>query len=468
MRKKLLLLTPLLFWHIQVNAADLVEVYNQALTSDPIFQQAIAKSLVTAENVPISYAAVLPSLVVTMNPAITHLNNSGTNYLISTFPGVIAPRNLTERNYSLNLILTQQVFNMGMFQNIEIQLANAKAAEATLNSELQSLMVRVANAYFAILQDEDNLEYAIASKRNYAQQLDQTQQQYKVGIKTLTDVATAQASYASASSDYIAAQTALANDRENLRVLTGIYYTDLASLRRDFPLVSPDPDNVEEWVKTAILQNWRIKAAQSTLNGARHNIYEQLAGNLPTMNLQISAFRQYNQNITNYHSFTDREGPGSTTGKQIMLNLNFPVFAGGQYIAQYKQASYNYDLQQQVLEQTIRDTANTTRQTYLNLKAGISLVHADEEAVKSAISSYEGFEASYKVGTETLVDVLNQQAKVYQAQTTYAKDRYGFVKNIFVLKQAAGTLSYDDIRDINGWLVEKPVPKGGTDLVGQG
>jgi outer membrane protein len=61
-------------------------------------------------------------------------------------------------------------------------------------------------------------------------------------------------------------------------------------------------------------------------------------------------------------------------------------------------------------------------------------------------------EASYRVGTETLVDVLNQQQKVFQAQTQYATDRYAFVNNILALKQAAGTLSFDDLCAINAWL----------------
>ncbi|MBV9576869.1 MAG: TolC family protein, partial [Gammaproteobacteria bacterium] len=70
-------------------------------------------------------------------------------------------------------------------------------------------------------------------------------------------------------------------------------------------------------------------------------------------------------------------------------------------------------------------------------------------------SSLEGIKASYGVGTETLVDVLNQQQKLFQAQTQYASDRYAFVNNILALKQAAGTLSFDDLRAINAWLVDE-------------
>src|SRR5262249_2097002 len=69
-------------------------------------------------------------------------------------------------------------------------------------------------------------------------------------------------------------------------------------------------------------------------------------------------------------------------------------------------------------------------------------------------SSLEGMEASYKVGTETMVNVLNQQQKLFESQTEYATDRYAFVTNILLLKQAAGTLSFDDLRALNQWLAE--------------
>ena len=68
-------------------------------------------------------------------------------------------------------------------------------------------------------------------------------------------------------------------------------------------------------------------------------------------------------------------------------------------------------------------------------------------------------EESYKVGTQTLVDVLNQQQNLYKAQTQYATDRYAFVNNILALKQAAGTLSFDDLCAINAWLTDKPRKK---------
>lgn len=462
MKKRFLLLfVALLTWHVNASAADLLEVFQQALSSDPKYQQAIAQRLATNEGVPINVAALLPNITASAIPSVTRTGVSGTNYSSttgSTTGSFLTPRNNTQRAYSLTLTVTQTVFNFAQFAAVAGAMSTSKAADSTLNAALQDLMTRVSNAYFAVLKDEDNVSYTEASKFAYAEQLDQAKQQYNVGLKTITDVYTAQASYDSAVANYINAQTILANDRENLRVITGKYYPHLSALSEDFPLISPQPSDIEAWVKTAQLQNWSIRSSQYNVDSARQNIRQQYAGHMPTVNVQGTLDREYTNNINGYNAFNVRSGPGTATNKEVALNINLPLFSGGGVVAQTNQATYNYQLAEQQLEQTLRDTINATRQSYLSIVAGISQVNADKQAIKSNISSLEGMQASYRVGTETLVDVLNQQQKLLQSQTQYATDRYAFVNNILILKESAGTLSFDDLRAINAWLTEKKQP----------
>lgn len=438
----------------QAYAADLIEVYKQALVCDPIFQQAIYQRLATKEGLPISISALLPQVNLNLNPFVTRTGYSG-SFIKSIDGGFISPRNNTMRAYYMTLTVTQTIFNFAQFASVAGAYATSKGADATLNAALQDLMVRTSTAYFAILRDEENLSYTKASKLAYKEQLDQVKQEYNVGIKTITDVYTAQASYDSAVASVIAAETTLANDRENLRVITGRTYTHLKALSEHFPLISPRPRNINQWVHIALIQNWNIKASRYAVVTACHNVKQQLAGHLPTVSVEGTLSRYYENNINGYPSFNDSEGPGTQTNRQLALNVNVPIFSGGSVTALTNQAVYNYKLTQQQLEQTIRDTLNTTRQSYLGVVSGISQIKADKQTIKSTISSLEGMEVSYQVGTETLVNVLNQQQKVYEAQTQYATDRYNYVNNLIALKEAAGTLSFCDLRSINAWLSYK-------------
>lgn len=433
-------------------AADLVEVYRQALISDPIYQQAVSQRLATKEGVYISLSSLLPNISLSYDPSVTRSGFSGVDVGTGS-----SPRNNTLRQYSLTLTLSQTVFNFAQYANLAGALATSRGADAILNSALQNLMIRVSGAYFAVLQDEDNLKFSEASMLAYKEQLGQVKQQYQVGIKTITNVYTAQASYDSAVADYIAAQTQLTNDKENLRVITGKYYNHLAPLSNHFPLISPNPANAEKWVQTSLEQNWAIKSAQYNMDAARQNVRQQFGGHLPTVTLQGTMDRQYAQNINAYtQALNQRNGPSTQTDRAIGLDFTLPIFSGGGVTAQTNQAVYSYEAAQQQLEQTQRSTVNTTRQSYFGVISGISQVKADREAVKSTISSLEGMEESYNVGAETLVDVLNQQQKVLEAQVQYAADRYKFVNNFLLLKQAAGTLGFDDLLAINVWLHDKP------------
>lgn len=444
------------FSHL-VQAADLLEVYNEALQSDPIFQQAIANQLSTKEGLPISISALLPSIIFQATPSLTRTGVSGTN--LASFAGLsIAPRNTTTRAYYMSLTINQTLFDFNKFSQVRGAQALAKGADANLNAALEDLMIRTARAYFNVLKDEDQLAYSAASKRAFEHQLGQVREQYNVGLKTVTDVYTAQASYDSALADYIATQTNLNNDRENLRSITGKYYPKLSRLRDDFPLVSPEPKNIDEWVKTAEQHNWSIQAQRYNVENKKQIIRQKYAGHLPVVTIQGLMDRNYTLNLNSYNALMDRAGPGTQTDRAVSVNINFPIFSGGGVIASTNQATYDYEAAQQKLEQTIRDTLNSTRQNYLSIITGISQINADKQAVKSTISSLHGIRASFRVGTETLVDVLNQQQKVFEKQTKYSTDRYNFVNSILALKQAAGTLSFDDLKAVNTWLSDKKQP----------
>jgi outer membrane protein len=457
MKKSLLLVTLLGITPI-IHAADLMQIYQQALFSDPVYQQAVSQRLSDQEGAPIARSALFPQAAINGGPSLNkfHQNPSEGSPAIRT----------TSRGYSFTLSLSQTVFNYAQFKALAGANAVSKEADATLNAAKQSLMLRVAQAYFTVLKDEDNLVYNAANKKAFNKQYDQINQQYKVGLKTITDVYTAKASYDTASAAYIAAQTTLADDKENLRAITGNVYPALGTLSKHFPLISPQPANMDEWVQTAEQQNWSIKAAQFANAAARENVKQQFGGHIPTVSLQGAYNVAYNNNLagaatsgsaSSTEVLTSFLPPtkAHTSDASVTLNFGVPIFQGGQVVAQTEQARYSYQVANQKLEQTVRATVNTTRQSYLGVIAGIQQINADQQAIKSTISSMEGLEAGYRVGTQTLVDVLNQQQKVFQAETQYATDRYAYINNLLSLKQAAGTLSAEDLQAINAWLINR-------------
>jgi outer membrane protein len=105
MRIKLLLLSVLLCWQNISFATDLIEVYQQALISDPTYQQAIAQRFSTREGVPISLSALLPNIQLAAVPSLTRTGFAGTYYqsTVGDSANFLSPRNNTQRAYTLTL-----------------------------------------------------------------------------------------------------------------------------------------------------------------------------------------------------------------------------------------------------------------------------------------------------------------------------------------------------------------------------
>ncbi len=438
-------------------ADNLLDIFNQALKSDPVFQQANQTRLEANIGIPIAFSVLMPqfntngfiqsNLASNQGGALqsgansTGVNGTSTN-VGATNSGM---RGFGTEGY--NLTLTQNVFNYTDWETWKAARASSKAANATYTAALQSLMSRATQAYLSVLQAQDDLRYIQAEKKAIYQQLDQVMQEYKVGLVAITSVYQAQAAYDSIISQEISAQNAVINQRENLRVITGIYYNDLDGLRNKIPLLAPSPADPSAWVKIAGELNWSILASRFNAQAAQENIFAQEGGHLPTV--QAYATKSYvhaNQSIVASRLNSTNDAAG--------IQLNLPVFQGGLVNAETKQASYQYQASLDQIEQTYRDVYNQTEQSYNNVVSGISTVRADSQAIVSNASSLRSTIEAFRVGTETMLDVLTAQKNLFDAERQFSFDEYSYLNATVSLKQAAGTLNYNDLVKINDMLVE--------------
>jgi len=78
-----------------------------------------------------------------------------------------------------------------------------------------------------------------------------------------------------------------------------------------------------------------------------------------------------------------------------------------------------------------------------------SVQHLNILLIQGALDATE---TGYKVGTRNIVEVLDAQRNLYQAQRDYANARYDYIINLLNLKFFAGTLNEQDIQMLNTWL----------------
>ncbi|MFO1422210.1 MAG: TolC family outer membrane protein [Candidatus Competibacteraceae bacterium] len=408
-------------------AEDLLQVYRQALDSDPALKAAAASREAAQETKPQARALLLPSVGVAAE--------QGYSFGIAGSP--TGQSSFGSHNYAISL--AQPIYNRGSQVRQRLAGAVVEQSDVDFRNAQNDLILRLSQGYFGVLAALDNLTYATAAKNAFARQLEQANRRFEVGLATITDVYDAQARFDAAVSVEIDYTNKLADAREFLRQLTGQDYAQLNLLSERMPLALPQPNDPEEWVRMALENNLRLRSAGYGVDQARENIDLQKAGHYPKLDLGLSRVDLDN-------SVTD------TTSSQVNLQLTIPLYSGGAVSSQARQAAYNYEAARQNLENLQRDTIRTVRNAYRGQEAAISQIKALDQTRVSTRSALEANQAGYEVGTRTIVDVLNAERDVYLAEANYAQARYSYIANFLILRQAAGQLSEADLTEINGWL----------------
>ena len=425
------------------SAADLLQVYEMARNGDPQLSAAESTRLFDKEGAVQARAALLPQI---NGEASLTRNRTNPNHDVSS-------DSYTTKNRSYGINGSQTLINFTQFANLRAQRELSKAADFTLDSANDDLIVRTSAAYFNVLVAIESLSAAQTNEAAAKKQFDFADKRLEVGLAPITDVHEARAQYDQARANTIIAQNTLADAYQALTELTGQPVTDLRALPADFrPELPAKYATIDQLVNEAVAQNPALKAQELQVSAAEASVSAARAGHLPTLSLGASVGRQA--------SWGDVVGSGSNfspdaRSNSVGLTLSVPIFSGGATQSGVRQALAQRDIAQDGYEQQKRALDRNTRNAYQTLVAGISEVEARRLAVVSAQSAYDASQVGLEVGTRTVLDVIQNQRILFSAQLEYANARYTFLQNRLQLGQAVGVLDIAELQDINRLLTQQ-------------
>ncbi|WP_449287548.1 TolC family outer membrane protein [Marinobacter sp. PE14] len=417
---------------------DLVETYEKALSYDSGIAAAQASFEAQQAASDVSQSALLPQI---------GAFGEG-NYI--DVDGPSQDNSYQELNYGVQL--TQPLFRADAWFRYDASKFQTESARAEYNLAQQQLILDVATAYFDVLRAKDTVSTAKAAEAAIQRQYEQAQERFDVGLIAITEVYEARASFDDTKSQRIAAENRLNVAREQLARLTGEYTERLDNLRQKFPLGRPDPMDPSAWEATALEQNWSIQSALYELNANEASLREAKAGHYPTVDLNASYGKTDLNGIDGSSAPITSQQDGTTTRGAIGLTLNVPLYSGGGTQAGVRQQRSLVTVAEQSLNTVRRDVRVTTRSLFLTVNNNVETASALEQTIISRRSALDATRAGYEVGTRNIVEVLDAERAYYVALLDYANARYDYVINSLQLKQAAGTLSPQDLIELNNWL----------------
>lgn len=422
------------FLTLNAQAADLIQVYQQALANDATYASARSSLTAGQERITQGLSGLLPNI----SASGSNVRNSGD--LSTPLAGTYFKNDADNHSNSYTVQLTQPLFNWANWQTYQQSKLAQATAEATFAQAQQDLITRVAQAYFDVLTAQDNLTSTQAQKVATTEQLASAKRNFEVGTQTITDTHEAQAAYDLVVAQEFAAINDLDNKRTALQVIIGQTPGELAPLRTGVTISAPSPAAVEPWVSSAEGQNYAVVAAKLNVEIAKREIERNRAGHLPTANLIAS---NTHQSVTSVQR---------SNNNAIGISWNVPIFSGFAVTSKVRETIALEDKARNDLEATKRAASQNARSAYLGMNSGLAQVKALEAAEVSSKSSLDSNKLGYQVGVRINIDVLNAQKLLYSTQKDLAKARYDTIMNGLRLKSAAGSLKEDDLAPINALL----------------
>jgi outer membrane protein len=423
-------------------AENLVDVFLLAQQNDPRWASARAAYEAGREKLPQGNALLLPTLSFT--GSYTRSDSEIEYKATTTLPS--GNRSFDTREYGLNLV--HPLFRKQNYAGYQQAVGQVRVAELQLATASIDLTQRVSQAYFDLLASQDSVELSRTEVAAYAAQLEQANEQFKAGAVAITDVHEAQTRHDLARARQDSARNDLEIKSQQLRRITGKIPTSLSVLRDGLPPLPLEPPDVLNWIETAYAQSPRFLAQQQAVTIAEWEVARNRGAHLPTLDLVAGVTSTYSNGsaITSIGS--------DNYASRVGVQLQVPLYQGGSINSRVREAQANYIKAKEDLEDTKRDTELQVRQSYALLSSSASQIAALNQALRSAESAFESSEAGLDAGLRTRTDVLNAQQQVFSIRRDLLRARYDYYLNMLKLKAAAGTLSSDDLAQMNAALAD--------------
>lgn len=435
--KKLVLSGLLLSCSTAVLSMDLLKAYETAKLQDATILAARATAQAGRENLPQALAQLLPNISASVG--------YNQNNLTSTTPNFLGVEQTTKTDYpsqSQTLTLRQPLYRP--FLKAQYQQAGARVddANAVLNQEEQSLVVRVVGAYFEAMLTHEQLNLVLAQRKAYTTQLDVARKSFAGGSGTRTDIDAAQAQLDLNAAEEIEARQNMVYTLRQLEILVGQPIDQLSTLNiSKLQLLGPQPNNLLDWITRSEQNSPQIKSLKALVEVARLEVNKNQSGHYPTLDAIAQLSRSQSETVTNTQNRYNNASVG--------LQLTVPLFAGGAVTSSVRQALAARDRAEQLLEAGRRDLGLRVHKEFRGLTENIPKISALEQALISADQLVLSSSKSFQAGSRTVVDVLNAEQKRSVVLRDLAQARYIYLISNIRLLALVGAADIEAVRSIN-------------------
>lgn len=397
------------------NGESLAEAVIMAYQSNPTLQAQRANLRVADEGVPQARSGWRPNVEV--------VGDAGYQYR-KFDPGAEDDRDV----YEANLRITQNLFSgFGTVADIQRAKYTVNAERARLTITEQEVLLDAVTAYLNVVRDQAVLKLNINNEKVLNRQLEATRDRFNVGEVTRTDVAQAEARVARARADRVQAQG-------DLQISGGNYVR----------IIGKEPENVQKPSKSADLPTSLKESIELSLDGnpsvlaslfderaAWQNVRVVRSRLLPSLDLIGEGGRSFEK----ISSGTDVDSA------QITAQLTIPLYQRGSVSSEVREAKQVLSRNRQRLSEARRQSTEDANNAWESLVTARARIRSFNSEVRANRIALEGVQQEALVGSRTVLDVLDAEQELLDAQVNLVRAERDEIVAQYALLSAVGRLT---------------------------
>lgn len=409
---------------LSASAETLEEVLVSAYATNPTLLARRAQLRASDEAV--------PQALSNWRPKVTLSGEVARGKYESNTRGATLPREERRTSESATLLVTQPLYRGGRtVAETRKAEANVLANRADLQVNEQTVLLSAASAYLDVVRDQAVLNLNVNNEQVLRRQLDAAQERFRVGEITRTDVSQAEARLAGAIADRAAADGALQNSRAKFITVVGRPAEAPAAPTQAVAV----PGNFEEVKATTLAKNPSVVYSDWVTEAAKHDIDLKFGELLPELSLVGEAGRGL---------ATSQRGSETET-LEAALKLSIPLYEAGDVYSQVREIKHTYGRRKIESDKARRDALESATKAWEDLASNRSKIRSLEAQLRASDMALAGVEEEAKVGSRTVLDVLNAEQELFTARVNLVRAQRDETVSAFTLKSALGEMTADGL-----------------------
>lgn len=348
-----------------------------------------------------------------------------------TVPRALTDGGNTSATYGVNLV--QPLFRGFRTQNsVSEAEAIVRAGRESLRAVEQFVLLEAATAFMDVVRDQQIVRLRENNVNVLSRELQATRDRFSVGEVTRTDVALAEARRAGSVSALDLARSNLKISRATFERVVGHPPTGLVDPRRPDSHV---PRSQNEAVSISLAESPTVVAALYREQAARFTVDKIWGELLPEIRLEAAYTHRDNPN-----KLVEEQDVGTITGR-----VNIPIYAAGETHARVRQAKHTHLSRLQEIEQFRQETRALVIASWSQLVAAKAQLESDDAQVKAARTALTGVREEQKVGQRTILDVLNAEQELLNAEVQLATTRRNVIVTSYSVLSSVGRLTSEQL-----------------------